>query len=123
MLKSKDGHSHTLRSMSTMSTMSTVSPERIAEIYLARDLVKMREEDLQRATRIFVAAAEAVAEVPARKGARQNSTRRRKSEASKRGRALAKAWTDWEVKEALERVARAELRILGVTFHDDPDVE
>ena len=98
-----------------------MSTERIAEILLAREVVTKREEALQRATKIFVAAADAVAQVPARKGARQNSVRRRKSEASKRGRAWAKAWAEWEVAEALEREARAKLRIVGVTFHDDPD--
>ena len=100
-----------------------MSTERVAEILLARAEVISREEDLQRATKIFVAAAEAVAQVPVRKGARQNSVRRRKSEASKRGRAWAKAWAEWEVAEALEREARAKLRIIGVTFHDDTDDE
>lgn len=100
-----------------------MSTEHIAKILLARAEVLSREENLKCATRIFVAAAEAVAQVPARKGARQNSARRRKSEASKRGRVWAKAWAEWEVAEALEREARAKLRIVGVTFHDDPDDE
>ena len=100
-----------------------MSTERVEKILTARAEVISREENLKRATRIFVAAADAVAQVPARKGARQNSARRRKTEASKRGRVWAKAWAEWEVAEALEREARAKLRIIGVTFHTDPDDE
>lgn len=98
-----------------------MTPERVADILSARETVHMRFEDSRRAANAFVAAAEARALVPPRKGARQNSRRRRKSEASKCDRAMAKAAVELERAVTLENEARLKLSHVGVTFHDIED--
>lgn len=71
--------------------------ERSDEILRARQTADALLKDIEQSKNVFVAAAEAVQNLPPRVGARQNSRRRRKSEASKLGRAMADAWYAWDV--------------------------
>lgn len=67
------------------------------EILRARQTADALLKDEEHSRNVFLATAEAVQNFPPRVGARQNSRRRRKSEASKLGRAMADAWYAWDV--------------------------
>ena len=67
------------------------------EILRARQTADALLKDIEQSRNVFLAAAEAVQNFPPRVGARQNSRRRRKSEAGKLGRAMADAWYAWDV--------------------------
>ena len=70
---------------------------RSGEILLARQTADAMLKDIEQAKNVLIAADAAVQNLPPRVGARQNSRRRRKSEASKLGRAMADAWYAWDV--------------------------
>lgn len=78
------------------------------EILRARQTADALLKDIEQAKNVLIAAAAAVQNFPPRVGARQNSRRRRKSEASKLGRAMADAWYAWDVAVA---------RRCGALFH------
>ena len=67
------------------------------EILRARQTADALLKDIEQAKNVLIAAAAAVQNFPPRVGARQNSRRRRKSEASKLGSAMADAWYAWDV--------------------------
>ena len=67
------------------------------EILRARQTADALLKDIEQSKNVFVAAAEAVKNLPPRVGARQNSRRRRTSEAGKLRCAMEEALYAWDV--------------------------